>query len=83
MPHDLPNRDPAKIKALAEAVLDMTAGMRIADVVHALASVITTVVCDISRNRDVARAIVESVGEEMLSAVDEAERPGWPAKRRQ
>jgi hypothetical protein len=83
MPHDLPNRDPARIKALAEAVLDMAAGMWAADVVHALASVITTVVCDTSRNRDTARAIVEAVGEEMLSGVDEAERPGWPTERRQ
>jgi hypothetical protein len=83
MPNDLPNRDPVKIKALAEAVRDMTAGMWTADVVQALASVITTVVCDTSRSRDTARAIVESVGEEMLSAVDEAERPGWPTQRRQ
>ena len=83
MPNELPNRDPVKIKALAEAVRDMTAGMWTADVVQALASVITTVVCDTSRSRDTARAIVESVGEEMLSAVDEAERPGWPTQRRQ
>jgi hypothetical protein len=83
MSHELPNRDPDKIKALAEAVRDLAAGMPIADVVHALASVITTAVCDTSRNRDTARAIVESLGEEMLSAVDEAERPGWPPERRQ
>jgi hypothetical protein len=83
MPYDLPHRDAAKVKALADAVRDMTAGMRIVDVVQALASVITTVVCDMSRNRDTARAIVEAVGEEMLSAVDEAERPGWPTGRRQ
>jgi hypothetical protein len=83
MPYDLPNRDPAKVKALAEAVRDMTAGLRVADVVQALASVITTIVCDTSRSRDTARAIVEAVGEEMLSAVDEAERPGWPTERRQ
>ena len=83
MPYDLPNRDLAKVKALAQAVRDMTAGIRSADVVEALASVITTVVCDTSRNRDTARAIVEAVGEEMLSAVDEAERPGWPTARRQ
>jgi hypothetical protein len=82
MPHDPHNPDPTKVKALAEAVRDMADGMRIADVVQALASVITTVVCDTSRSRDTARAIVESVGEEMLSAVDEAQRPGWPTKRR-
>jgi hypothetical protein len=83
MRHDLPNRDPAKIEALAEAVRDMTTDIWAADAVQALASVITTIVCDTSRNRDTARAIVEAVGEEMLSAVDEAERPGWPTKRRQ
>jgi hypothetical protein len=83
MPYDLPKRDPAKVKALAKAVRDMTAGMRTADVVQALASVITTAVCDTSGNRDTARAIVEAMGEEMLSAVDEAERPGWPTARRQ
>jgi hypothetical protein len=83
MPYDLPNRDPAGIKALAAAVREMTAGMWTADVVQALASVITTVVCDTSRNRDIARAIVEAVGEEMLSAVNGAERPGWPTERRQ
>jgi hypothetical protein len=83
MPYDLPNRDPTKIKGLAEAVRNMTAGMRAADVVQALASVITTVVCDTSRNRNTARAIIEAVGEEMLSAVDEAERPSWPTARRQ
>jgi hypothetical protein len=83
MPYDLPNRDPARIKALAGAVRDMTAGMWSADVVQALASVITTIVCDTSRSRDTARAIVESVGEEMLSAVNEAERPGWPREHRQ
>jgi hypothetical protein len=44
MPYDLPKRDPAKVKALAKAVRDMTAGMRTADVVQALASVITTAV---------------------------------------
>lgn len=83
MPYDLPKRDPANVKALADAVRDMAAGMRIADVVQALASVITTVVCDMSRNRATARAIVECVGEEMLSAIDEAERPGWPTERQQ
>jgi hypothetical protein len=83
MSYDVPNRDPAKIEALAEAVRDMAVGMWVADVVQALASVITTAVCDTSRSRDTARAIVEAVGEEMLSAVEEAERPGWPTKRRQ
>jgi hypothetical protein len=83
MPYDLPKREPAKINTLAEDVRDMAAGMRIADVVQALASVITTIVCDTSRNRTTARAIVEAVGEEMLLAVDEAERPGWQTERRQ
>jgi hypothetical protein len=83
MPRDLLKRDPASVKALADAVRDMAAGMRVADVVQALASVITTLVCDISRNRATARAIVECVGEEMLSAIDKAERPGWPTERRQ
>lgn len=83
MPRDLPDQNQAEVKGLAEAVRDMAAGMRISDVVQALASVITTVVCDTSRNRDTARAIVEALGEEMLSAVDEAERPGWPTERRQ
>jgi hypothetical protein len=83
MSDDLPNQDPSKVNALAEAVRDMTAGMRIVDVVQALASVIATIVCDTSKTRDTARAIVEAVGEEMLSAVDEAERPGWPTERRQ
>lgn len=79
----MPNRGRPKVEALAEAVRDMAAGMRIVDVVQALASVITTVVCDTSGNRDTARAIVEALGEEMLSAVDVAERPGWPTERRQ
>jgi hypothetical protein len=83
MRYDLPNRDPAKIRALAEAMRDMAAGMWSADVVQALASVITSIVCDTSNSRATARAIVESVGEEMLSAVDEADRPGWPTERRQ
>lgn len=83
MSDDLPNQDLAKVKALAEAVRELATGMRILDVVQALASVITTAVCDMSTNRDTARSIVEAVSEEMLSAVDEAERPSWPTERRQ
>jgi hypothetical protein len=83
MSDDWPNQNPAEVKALAEAVRDMTNGMQIFDVVQALASVITTAVCDMSRNRDTARAIIEALGEEMLSAVDQAERPGWPTALRQ
>jgi hypothetical protein len=83
MTYNFPNRDRAKVEALAEVVRDMAAGMRITDVVQALASVLTTVVCDTSRNRATARAIVEAVGEEMLLAVDGAERPGWLTERRQ
>ena len=41
MSDDLPNQDLAKVKALAEAVREMTAGMRVVEVVQALASVIT------------------------------------------
>ncbi len=57
MDEELPERDPAKVEALANAVREMVTGMRAADVVKALASVITTVVCDTSRNRETAQAI--------------------------
>ena len=81
--HDLPERDPAKVQELANAVREMTAGMRAADVVKALASVITSVVCETSRNRGTAHEIIASVNEEMLLAVDRAQRPGWPTERQQ
>jgi hypothetical protein len=60
MDEDLPERDPVKVEALANAVREMARGMRAADVVKALASVITSVVCDTSRNRVTAQAIVAS-----------------------
>jgi hypothetical protein len=83
MDGDLPERAPAKVEALANAVREMATGMRRADMVNALASVITTVVCDTSHNRDTAQAIVASLSYEMLVAVNQAERPGWPVSRRQ
>jgi hypothetical protein len=79
----VPERDPAKVVALANVVREMATGMRAADVLKALASVITAVVCDTSRNRETAQAIVASLSDEMLIAVNQAERPGWPASRRQ
>jgi hypothetical protein len=81
--HDLPERDQAKVQELANAVREMAAGMRAADVVKALASVITSVVCETSGNRDTAHAIIASVNEEMLLAVNRAQRPGLPTERLQ
>jgi hypothetical protein len=80
---DLPDRDPAKVQELANAVREMAAGMRAADVVKALASVITAVVCETSGNRGTAHAIIASVNEEMLLTVERAQRPGWPPERQQ
>jgi hypothetical protein len=57
MDEDLLERDPAKVEALANAVREMATGMRATEVVKALASVITAVVCDTSRNRETAQAI--------------------------
>jgi hypothetical protein len=42
MDEDLPQRDPAKVEALANAVREMATRMRAEDMVKALASVITT-----------------------------------------
>jgi hypothetical protein len=83
MDEDVPERDRAKVEALANAIRELATGMRAADVVKALASVITDVVCDRSRNRETAQAIIASVGDEMLIAVNQAERPGWSPFRRQ
>jgi hypothetical protein len=83
MDEDLPQRESAKVEALANAIRELATGMRAADVVKALASVITAVVCDTSRNRETAQPIIASVGDEMLIAVNQAERPGWPPFRRQ
>jgi hypothetical protein len=79
--HDLPERDPAKVQELANAVREMAAGMRAADVVKALASVIASVVCEASRNRATAHAIIASVNEEMQLAIDRAQRPDWLIER--
>jgi hypothetical protein len=46
MDEDLPQRESAKVEALANAIRELATGMRAADVVKALASVITAVVCD-------------------------------------
>jgi hypothetical protein len=83
MDEDVPQRDSAKVEALANAIRELATGMRAADVVKALASVIAAVVCDCSRNRETAQAIIASVGDEMLIAVNQAERPGWAPFRRQ
>ena len=74
----LPPRSRPRQSAIArDAVREMSAGMRAADVVvQALASVVTSVACETSRNRDTARAIVLSDGKEMVAAVDQAERLG-------
>jgi hypothetical protein len=68
---------------MANVVREMATGMRAADVVKALASVITTVICDTSRNRATAHAIVASLSDEMIIAVNQAQRPGWTAERSQ
>jgi hypothetical protein len=83
MDEDLPQRDPGKVEAVTNAVREMATGMRAADMVNALASAITTAVCDTSPNRDTAQAIVASLSYQMLVAVNQAERPGWPAERQQ
>jgi hypothetical protein len=53
----------------------MATGMRAGDVVKALASVITAVVCETSGNRATAHAIVASLTEEMIVAANRAQRP--------
>jgi hypothetical protein len=79
--HDLPERDPAKVQELANAIRELATGMRAADVVKALASVITSVVCETSRNRRAAHAIIAALNEEMLLAVERSQRPDWPIER--
>ena len=78
--HDWRERDRSKVQELANGIREMATGMRAADVVMVLASVITSVVCETSRNHETARGIIKSLNEEMLLALERTQRPDWPTE---
>ena len=81
--YQLPERATEKVEVLANTVREMATGMRAADVMQALASVIVHVACETSSNRATAHAIIASLSEEMIEAVSERQRPDWAPGRPQ